>query len=87
MKTELQASVDALATRWHTSLKELQEISHGPSRQDHIEYMRDLYEEAEFLHSEYADQLHPLLIGRLSHITSSTLERHLLATVKINDSK
>ncbi len=85
--SELEASVDALATRWHSALKDLQEISHGPSRQDHIAFMGDLYEEAKFLHSEYADQLHPLLVGKLIHITSSPLERHLLSTIKIKDSK
>ena len=66
--TELQASVESLHTRFHKALLDLKQITHMPSREDHLAYVDELIDEAEFLKQNYGDQLHPLVNGKLTHI-------------------
>ena len=64
----LDASIASLSDRWITALKELNEITHRPSKLDYIAYMDELYAEAEHLHSQYGDVVHPIHLGKLLHI-------------------
>ena len=78
--TEIEASIDSLHKRFHQSLMDLKEITDKPSRQDHIDYMTQLWKESSSLYANYGQQIHPITLGKLLHILSSPIPNHVLKT-------
>ena len=83
----LRSTTDALADRWHSALQELNNISHTESRLDHIAYMQELYDEAVETYDLYSQHLHPVVLGKLTHIIGSDFDRHIKLSTKLINSK
>ena len=83
----LKANIDSLSQRWHDGLKELHEITHPPSRAEHIDYLNELYNEAAELHEIYSQELHPLVLTKLSHILSRDFNQQIQLYKKITSAK
>jgi len=64
----LNASIEGIHNRWLRSLEDLKDITHKPSKQDHLAYMQELVDEANHLNQEYGDLIHPIHKARLLHI-------------------
>ena len=83
----LKATIEALSIRWVDSLRQLQEITHPESRRDHIAFLKELYDEAQYIYSQYADHLHPIVKGNLIHIISTDFDRHITVSNKVTNAK
>ena len=83
----LKATADSIATRWHQGLVDLRDITHAPSRDDHIQYLRELYDEAAETHDLYSQHLHPVVLAKLAHIIGCDFERHLNLSKKVIKAK
>ena len=79
----LKATADSIANRWHQGLIDLKEITHTPSRADHIDYLRELYQEAEETHELYSQHLHPVILAKLTHIIGCDFDRHINLSRKV----
>ena len=80
---QLEATIDSLNTRWHTALVDIKDITHIESRDSHIKYMTEIWDEASFLHSQYAEMVHPIILGKLLHIISSPVPSHIIKTIPL----
>ena len=76
----LTAAVSSLSKRWHDALLHLREISHPPSRQDHLDYLLEIYQEAQDIHDKYSQHIHQIQLGQLTHILNRKFEYHTLTT-------
>ena len=83
----LKATADSIATRWHQGLADLRDISHPPSRADHIDYLRELYVEASETHDLYSQHLHPVILAKLTHIIGCDFDRHINLSRKVTKAK
>ena len=64
----ISANIDGLHNRWVQALEDLKHITHKLSKQDHLAYMQELVDEANTLHQQYSDHIHPIQSGKLLHI-------------------
>ncbi|WP_148228783.1 hypothetical protein [Parasynechococcus marenigrum] len=83
----LKANIDSLSQRWHDGLKDLQDITHPPSRAEHIDYLNEVYIEAAELHELCSQELHPVLLTKLGHIISRDFDQQIQLYKKVTKAK